>query len=212
VRTDDLSRHPESQSRAESDPRLVAEYAEAMLEGAEFPPVVIFQDAEGGKYLADGHHRVDAAARAALKDPRRRAEVLAEVRPGNFEDAVRWAMRANCQHGKRMADADYKRSIETAIELGFLHSVHGKDVVPEVVELTKCSVRTAQIHTVAYRMAMIEQRDRMIWAMNREGHSRRAIGKALGVSHRTVSFIIERLSSKLIAAETAQSQGDRPAP
>jgi ParB-like chromosome segregation protein Spo0J len=147
VRTDDLSRHPESQIRAESDPRLVAEYAEAMLEGAEFPPVVIFQDAVG-KYLADGHHRVDAAALAALKDPRRKAEVLAEIRPGTFEDAVRWAMRANYQHGKRMADADYKRAIEMAIELGFLQSVHAKDVVPEVVELTRCSVRTAQVHTV----------------------------------------------------------------
>jgi hypothetical protein len=42
-----------------------------MLEGAKFPPVVIFQDADGGKYLGDDHHRVDAAALAALKDPRR---------------------------------------------------------------------------------------------------------------------------------------------
>ena len=43
VRTDDLSRHPESQIRGETDARLVAEYAEAMLEGAIFPPVVIYQ-------------------------------------------------------------------------------------------------------------------------------------------------------------------------
>jgi hypothetical protein len=116
VRTDDLSRHPESQIRAERDARLVAEYAEAMLEGAQFPPVVIFQDPDGWKYLADGHNRVDAAALAALKDPRRNAEVLADVKPGTFEDALRWAMRANRLHGKRMTDADHKRAIEMAID------------------------------------------------------------------------------------------------
>jgi hypothetical protein len=116
--------------------------------------------------------RVDAAALAALKDPRRKAEVLAEIRPGTFKDAVRWAMRANYQHSKRMADADYKRVNEMAIELEFLRSVHAKDVVPEVVELTGCSVRTAQVNTVAYRKAMIEKRDRHIWSK----HPRRGVG------------------------------------
>ena len=51
-----------------------------MLEGAIFPPIVIFQDKNGWKHLADGHHRVDATALAALKDNRRKAEVLAEIR------------------------------------------------------------------------------------------------------------------------------------
>jgi hypothetical protein len=63
-----------------------------MLEGAQFPPVVIFEDTDGWKYWADDHHRVDAAALAALKDPRRKAEVLAEIRPnGHDPEAFIWS-------------------------------------------------------------------------------------------------------------------------
>jgi ParB-like nuclease domain len=100
VRTDDLSRHPESQIRAECDLRLVAEYAEAMLEGEQYPPVVIFQGADGWRYLADGHHRVDAAALAALKDQRRKAEALADVGAGIHE-----RLSARGRRARRRSDA-----------------------------------------------------------------------------------------------------------
>jgi ParB-like chromosome segregation protein Spo0J len=134
VRTDDLSRHPESPIRGETDARLVAEYAEAMLEGAIFPPAVIYQDADGWKHLADGHHRVDAAALAALKDTRRKPEVLAEIRSGTIEDALRYAMQANRLHGKRMTEADYKRAIKMPIDHNMISAPNARDVVAEVVE------------------------------------------------------------------------------
>jgi hypothetical protein len=51
----------------EPDPRLIADYAQAMLDGAEFPPIVVFEAIENGKrfyHIGDGYHRADAAALA----------------------------------------------------------------------------------------------------------------------------------------------------
>jgi DNA-binding NarL/FixJ family response regulator len=201
VRTDDLSRHAESQIRAKADPQLVAEYAEAMLEGAEFPPVIIFQDADGYRHLADGHHRVDAAALAALKDTRRSAEVLAEIRPGTLDDALRYAMRANVQHGKRMSDADYARAIGIALDRDMIQATNAKDVVPELVALTGCSIRRAQECSAGYRKALILKRDRLIIEMHSKGKTQEAIGTKLGVDHATVSRVIDRFVQKRDAAE-----------
>ncbi len=39
---------------------IVAEYAEAMQAGAQFPPITIFNDGEIN-WLADGYHRAEAA-------------------------------------------------------------------------------------------------------------------------------------------------------
>jgi hypothetical protein len=84
-------------------------------------------------------------------------------------------------------------------------------VVPEEVELTGCSVRTTQVHTVAYRMAMIEKRDRLIWAMHQEGRSQQAIGKALEAPRQTVVNVIARVTKNRNVREWAQPPEDRPA-
>jgi hypothetical protein len=201
VRTDDLTRHPESQVRAASDPKLVAEYAEAMLEGAAFPPIVVYQDERGWKYLGDGNHRVDAAALAALRDSKRKAEVLAEIRAGTFEDALRHAMRANASHGKRMAEADYVRAIKLAFDHDLIRASHAKDVVPEIVALTGCSIRTAQVQSAQYRREMLAKRDRLIWSMHQEGRTQEAIGADLDVPQQTVSRVIDGLTRERKTAE-----------
>jgi hypothetical protein len=52
-----------TQSRVQLDWLAVDEYTHAMLEGATFPPVVVFHD--GQEYwCADGFHRLQAAERA----------------------------------------------------------------------------------------------------------------------------------------------------
>lgn len=196
VRTDDLTRSPASQMRMAPDPYLVAEYAQAMIEGAKFPPVVIFQDARGDRYLADGVHRTDAAALAALREPGRRAEVLADVRIGTIDDAILHALRANHQHGRRMVEGDYTRAIRLAIERGLVVVEHAKDVVPAIVALCGCSVRTAQLNSLEMRQEMIAKRDRLIWSMHEEGNSGEAISKALEVSTPTVSNVINRIFKK----------------
>jgi hypothetical protein len=51
----------------------VREYSEAMAAGATFPPVVVFCDAKGVHWLADGFHRCGGRASRAHRDPRRRS-------------------------------------------------------------------------------------------------------------------------------------------
>ena len=43
------------------NPDVVAEYAEAMRDGARFPPIVVYEDGAGSCWLSEGFHRVAAA-------------------------------------------------------------------------------------------------------------------------------------------------------
>jgi hypothetical protein len=54
---------------------IVEDYKERMVEGVEFPAVIIFDDGHY-KHLADGFHRVEAAKRAGL------TAIDAEIRTG----------------------------------------------------------------------------------------------------------------------------------
>lgn len=97
------------QIRVALDESTVAEYAEAMQNRAKFPPVKVFCD--GAKfYLADGFHRVEAAARAGFR------KVKADTEAGSYVDALRFALSANAEHGLRRTNADKRRSLETAWE------------------------------------------------------------------------------------------------
>jgi len=191
-----LSRAPASRMRARPNQQLIADYARAMIEGAEFPPVVIFEDKDRRLHLADGHHRVEAAAMAMLQDPHRPAEVLAEIRPGTFKDAVRYALRANLLHGKRMTDADYKGAIELAFNLGLVRARVAKDIVPAVVSLTGCSLQIAQRFSSGRRRVMLANRDALIIRMHCDGHSQKVISGKLVVAPTTVSKVLRTFVGK----------------
>lgn len=96
------------------DEKLVEHYAQAMKDGAVFPPVVVFAD--GSKfYLADGFHRVGAAKANRLK------EIDADVRqPVNGESAQRSAIlhacAANDTHGRNRTAEDKRRAVETLLK------------------------------------------------------------------------------------------------
>jgi hypothetical protein len=98
------------QTRAETDAATVAEYAERMRDGAKFPPVTVFCDAEADTlWLADGIHRVDAAKAIGFK------AVKAEVTAGTKTDALRFALLANVTHGKAAnTNADKRKRLEMA--------------------------------------------------------------------------------------------------
>ncbi len=98
------------QTRAQLDMETVREYAEAEKErGAVFPPVTVFSD--GQKYwLADGFHRVAMARQQGKK------KVAAEVRDGARIDALRFALGANGEHGKRRTNADKANAVKIAYE------------------------------------------------------------------------------------------------
>jgi len=97
------------QTRCALNEQTVVDYAEAMKERAEFPPVKVFCDGEHF-YLADGFHRVEAALRFCAK------KIKADVSPGGFVDALRYALKANADHGLRRTNEDKRRTLEMAWE------------------------------------------------------------------------------------------------
>lgn len=98
-----------TQSRAAINAEVVADYAERMTEGDKFPAVIVFHD--GSDYfLADGFHRVLACERNKFKD------VLADVRNGTREDALKFSLGANRSNGLRRTNADKRYAVELALK------------------------------------------------------------------------------------------------
>ena len=77
LKIDSIQTEAGTQTRVKINEDAVTEYAEAMENGAEFPPVTVFHD--GTDYwMADGFHRIMAASRNGFVDIE--AEVRAPVR------------------------------------------------------------------------------------------------------------------------------------
>ena len=109
IALDDINISGGTQPRAEIDDGLVSEYAEAMVSGQEFPPVIAFYD--GVSYwLADGFHRTHAAGRIKA------GTIDAEVHKGTQRDAVLFSVGANSSHGKRRTNADKRKAVMTLLE------------------------------------------------------------------------------------------------
>lgn len=72
----------------------VETYLHAWMDGAKFPPIVVFRGPDGGRlWLADGFHRVRAAELAGIVD------IMAEVHAGGKRDALLYAAGSNANHG-----------------------------------------------------------------------------------------------------------------
>ena len=98
-----------TQVRSEISDYIVREYAEALGDGATFPPVVVFR-ADGVDVLADGFHRVCAYQQAG------RDEIDADVYEGGPAEALWFALGANRAHGQRLSEGDKRRAIEMAYQ------------------------------------------------------------------------------------------------
>lgn len=97
-----------TQSRAAMDDAAIAEYTEAIRQGATLPPLIAYFDGVDF-WLADGFHRYHAYHAAGVE------EVLAEVRTGSKRDAVLYSVGANASHGLRRTNADKRRAVETLL-------------------------------------------------------------------------------------------------
>lgn len=86
---------------------IVAEYAEALLEGTQFPPVEAVL-CNGEYLLCDGFHR------CAAHEEVHETIIAVTVTQGTREDAVNLALRANATHGYRRTNADIKATIDYA--------------------------------------------------------------------------------------------------
>ncbi len=94
-----------AQMRVEMQTDVVLEYADAMLDGAVFPPVVIYFD-QTDYWLADGFHRVEAARKIE------RETIEAEVLEGDERQAILHGIGSNDSHGIRRTQADKRRAVE----------------------------------------------------------------------------------------------------
>jgi hypothetical protein len=98
-----------TQSRAKIDESVVAEYADAMKDGAKFPPAVVFHD--GAEYfLADGFHRYFAAKKCGSPG------IFCDVREGTLRDAILFSFGANGTHGLRRTAADKRKAVMAMLE------------------------------------------------------------------------------------------------
>lgn len=98
-----------TQNRVEINEGTVAEYAEVIGTGVQFPPVDVFYD--GTEYwLADGFHRWHATRRAELN------RIKVRIHKGTKRDAVLFSLGVNASHGMRRTNADKRRSVETALK------------------------------------------------------------------------------------------------
>jgi hypothetical protein len=99
----------EVRARAALDENAVEEYADAMRAQAKFPPVVVFEEYEA-LWLADGHHRVEAARRVG------RMAIRAEVHAGGRREALLHACGANATHGLRRTNADKRQAVTLMLD------------------------------------------------------------------------------------------------
>lgn len=98
-----------TQARVATNDEAISSYADAMLEGAVFPPITVFYD--GAKYwLADGFHRFLAAQRNETP------QMLAEVNTGSRTDALKFALGANATNGIYRSNSDKRNAVEIALE------------------------------------------------------------------------------------------------
>ena len=86
----------------------MAEYAAALVDGAVFPPVVVFFDGKS-YWLADGFHRVAGHSQAG------RTEIEVDVRQGTQRDAILHSVGANATHGLRRSTEDKQNAIRTIL-------------------------------------------------------------------------------------------------
>lgn len=88
-----------TRSRADVDPEVIEEYAEAYRKEAQFPPIEVFSD---GKlyWLVDGFHRVEAAKKAGL------TELSAIIHQGTLKEAMWFSCSVNQTHGRRRTNED----------------------------------------------------------------------------------------------------------
>jgi predicted RNase H-like nuclease (RuvC/YqgF family) len=98
-----------TQSRVKIDEHVVAQYADDMLNGSEFPPIVLFYDGLD-HWLADGFHRYFANKR--INAP----SISAEVKDGSVRDAILHGIKANNKHGLRPTNEDKRKGVITMLK------------------------------------------------------------------------------------------------
>lgn len=104
IKLNDIEVTTETQVRERICQVTVDEYAQAMEEGAIFPPIELVE--EGILYfIADGYHRYEATKKIGKE------AIEANVRQGSVRDAILFGISANHNHGLRLSLGDRRRMV-----------------------------------------------------------------------------------------------------
>jgi hypothetical protein len=93
-----------TQVRVTLSEQIIKEYADALERGDKFPPLDVYFD-DTTYWLADGFHRIKAAATAG------RDSITVAVHPGGQREALLHAIGANETHGHRRSDEDRRQAV-----------------------------------------------------------------------------------------------------
>jgi uncharacterized ParB-like nuclease family protein len=94
-----------TQARVTLSTTVIHEYADALQQGDEFPPIDVYYD-NTTYWLADGFHRLQAAKQAG------RDTIAAIMHQGGQREALLHALGANDTHGHRRTDTDRRHAVE----------------------------------------------------------------------------------------------------
>lgn len=108
LQLDKITTDAGTQARAGLNEDVVAEYAEAIIAGADMPPITVFHDGKR-HILADGFHRYFAHVKA------RAVEIAVDVRTGTKRDAILYSVGANGAHGLRRTNEDKRCAVRTLL-------------------------------------------------------------------------------------------------
>ena len=162
----------------------VEEYAEAMENGAEFPPIKVWEKLDGTYQVIDGVHRISAYRKLGKE------YIEAEIIQG-IEDEVNfmeWAIRENLKHGLPLSREDKREDARR---------LYIKGRKPEsIARLFKVSLRTVYNWIGDLKEEEKLEKEKLkqkALELYREGYTQEEIAKKLGVSRQTISYWINSL-------------------
>jgi uncharacterized ParB-like nuclease family protein len=133
--TDNILASAATQVRKKLDKTAIESYIEALENGAQFPPLVVFAEDGGQRYiLADGFHRLHAYINAGAE------KCNVEVHEGGLHDALMWALGANDEHGLRRTNADKRNAVEMALKDPEISTLH-PDQIALICRVNERTVR-----------------------------------------------------------------------
>ena len=156
----------------------VEEYAEAMENGAEFPPIKVWEKLDGTYQVIDGVHRISAYRKLGKE------YIEAEIIQG-IEDEVdfmEWAIKENLKHGLPLSREDKREDARRLY-------IKGRKP-EEVARLFKVSLRTVYNWIVDLKEEEKLEKEKLkqkALELKEQGLAVREIAKEIGVDFSTVS-------------------------
>ena len=149
----DLVLDEELQPRVAIDRAVLENYVQLLVDGVQFPPVVVFRDTEAWTlWLADGFHRWHAHK---VLD----ADCITLMCvDGSRRDALLYSLSANAKHGLQRGAGDYSRAYDMACRNGLVNAADSD----AVQALLRCSGSWADKLTVRAREAAKAARDAIL--------------------------------------------------